>query len=135
MVGHRRGVTAGPRSVFDRRDLVLVAVGGAFGATVRWAVVEATRDAGSFPWWTLLVNVAGCLVLGLLRRARRSTMLLCGIGFCGGLTTFSTFSLEVALLLDDERLGTATGYLAFSLVLGLASYAVGRRLVPPARAW
>jgi len=88
----------------------------------------AAAAPAQFPWPTLLVNLVGCGVLGILMgyRARTSTLLLFGTGLCGGLTTFSTFAVEVADLLrqDDNVLGLA--YLAASVVGGLAAFRGGR---------
>lgn len=110
-----------------RRGLPLVAVGGAAGAVARWALLAAATPP-QFPWPTLLVNLVGCGLLGILMgsRARPSTLLLVGTGLCGGLTTFSTFAVEVADLLrhDDGALGLA--YLAASVVGGLAAFRGGR---------
>lgn len=106
--------------------MALVAAGGAAGASVRWVVGAGTVGEGAFPWWTLLVNVAGCLLLGLLVGAEGSWRLGLGTGFCGGLTTFSTFSVEVAALLDAGEVGTAATYLAASLVLGILAFVGGR---------
>ena len=113
--------------VTRRRGLPLVAVGGAAGAFARWALLTAATPP-QFPWPTLLVNLVGCGLLGILmgRRARPSTLLLVGTGLCGGLTTFSTFAVEVADLLrhDDSAVGLA--YLAASVVGGLAAFRSGR---------
>jgi len=122
-------VTTGPRSAISATDLALVAVGGAVGASLRWAVLATIGISGGFPWWTLVVNVVGCLGLGLLVRAERSAGLGLGTGLCGGLTTFSTFSVEVAELLDQGRAVVAAGYVGASLVLGLAAVLAGRWLV------
>lgn len=110
----------------DRRSLFAVAAGGAAGAGVRWAVVSAVGGSGSFPWWTLAVNLAGCLVLGSLWRAPRQLALLAGTGFCGGLTTFSTFSVELAAMLDRGDGALAAAYLAASMIGGIAAVAAGR---------
>ena len=110
-----------------RRGLPLVAVGGAAGAVARWALLAAATPP-QFPWPTLLINLVGCGLLGILmgRRTRPSPLLLDGTGLCGGLTTFSTFAVEVADLLrhDDGVLGLA--YLAASVVGGLAAFRGGR---------
>ena len=113
--------------VTGRRGLPLVAVGGAAGAVARWALLAAVTPP-QFPWPTLLVNLVGCGLLGILMgsRARPSPLLLVGTGLCGGLTTFSTFAVEVADLLrhDDGALGLV--YLAASVVGGLAAFRGGR---------
>ncbi len=82
--------------------------------------------SSAFPWWTLVVNVVGCLVLGFLSGGRRTIGLVAGVGFCGGLTTFSTFSLEIALLADDGRLGLGAAYAAISVVGGIVAVLLGR---------
>ena len=113
--------------VTRRRGLPLVAVGGAAGAVARWALLAAATPP-QFPWPTLLINLVGCGLLGILmgRRTRPSTLLLVGTGLCGGLTTFSTFAVEVADLVrhDDGALGLA--YLVASVVGGLAAFRGGR---------
>ena len=95
---------------------------------MRWAVVAAAAASTAFPWPTLVVNIAGCFVVGLLVRADRAPVLLLGIGFAGGLTTFSTFTLEIARLLDRSDALTATLYLGASLAGGMAAVVAGHRL-------
>ena len=109
---------------------MLVAAGGAAGAAVRWAVVGGTASDGHFPWPTLVVNLVGCLVVGLLLGADRSVVLVAGIGFAGGLTTFATFSLELALLLDRGDAATALVYVGASLAGGVIAVLVGQRWSP-----
>ena len=75
------------------------------------------------------MNVAGCLGLGLLVSSGPRARLMLGVGFCGGLTTFSTFSFEVASLLDDGEPFRAAGYVGLSLVLGVAAFVSARRVV------
>lgn len=106
-----------------------IALGGAAGAASRWAVGAAVGHGTGFPWATFAVNVAGCLLLGLLLAEEwdhpRLRWLLHdggGIGFCGGLTTFSTFAVEGVDLVDRGRALLAAGYLAASLVAGVAAY-------------
>lgn len=110
------------------RHLPAVALGGAVGAGVRWWVREVvTFD--SFPWHTLLVNVVGCALLAFVtsRALPLSTNRLLAAGFCGGLTTFSTFAVDVVELLDDGRAGVGLTYVAMSLVLGLITFVGVRR--------
>lgn len=101
--------------------------GGIAGALARAVVAEALPHApGHWPWATLLVNVAGAFVLGLVAaRGRRRALL--GQGFCGALTTFSTFQLELLRMLDGGRVGLALLYAAVSLALGVAAAELGRR--------
>ena len=115
----------------DRRRLVLVATGGAAGATARWAALDLGGEA--FRPALLAVNVVGCLVLGIAlalpaEQSQRRHALLhdgIGIGFCGGLTTFSTLAVEVAELMRDGQAATGVAYLAASVVLGIAAVLVG----------
>ena len=105
------------------RHLPAVALAGAVGAGVRWWVREVvTFD--SFPWHTLLVNVIGCAFLAFVttRELPFGVNRLFAVGFCGGLTTFSTFAVEVVELADDGRPAMALTYVALSLVLGLAAF-------------
>ena len=99
--------------------LLLVAVGGAAGATVRWLTSQALPGRRA----TLLVNLAGSLLLGLLAAAAPAPYALLGVGFCGALTTFSTFALEV---LD----GGGWRYAVLSTGGCLAACAVGLLLAP-----
>ena len=88
-----------------------------------------------FPWGTLAVNVAGSLVLGFLLGAQRhlglsaSVVLLLGTGFCGGLTTFSTFSYESVKLFERGSIAAAARNALGSLAAGLAAAALGYALV------
>ena len=86
------------------RAYLLVAIGGSIGAAARWGVDEAIdRRAGEFPWDTLLVNLLGCLLIGLAARylVRGSDRWLAvATGMIGGLSTYSTFAYETRELLD-----------------------------------
>ena len=113
--------------------VLLVLVGGAVGAPSRYLVDRwvQSRHASAFPWGTFVVNVAGCLVLGLVAgavsEADGPTWLLTvvGTGFCGALTTFSTFSFETVRLLEEELTRIAVAYLVLSVAVGLALCALG----------
>ena len=111
--------------------MAAIAVGAALGAVLRWAVVTAL-DGGRFPWPVLLVNVAGSLLLGVLLAEEwshpRARLLLHdagGIGFCGSLTTFSTFSFEVVSLARAGELGIAMAYTISSLATTFVAVAAG----------
>ena len=101
--------------------------GGIAGALARAGVVEALpHDPGAWPWATLLVNLAGAFVLGLVA-ARGFRRALLGQGFCGALTTFSTFQLELLDLLEDGDVALALLYAGGSLAAGTAAVTLGRR--------
>ncbi len=109
------------------------ALGGALGALGRWGTAEALpRETDGWPWATLLVNVTGCLVLGLLiglvfARSPGSAWLrpFLGTGVLGGFTTFSAFALETVQLTDAGRPGPAAAYVVVSVVGGVAASALG----------
>lgn len=109
----------------------LVAGGGACGAWLRFAVGRAFGPTG-FPAATLTINLTGSLAMGLLagwlaRYAGSSEgwRLLLGVGLLGGFTTFSAFSLELALMVERGELGTAALYAALSVLGGLAGLFLG----------
>lgn len=112
---------------------LLLAAAAAVGAPARYAAdtVLARRTGGRWPVGTLAVNVAGALVLGVLSglalhhglsgRAKS----VWGSGFCGALTTYSTFSYEAVRLAQERRLLAATAYVSLTLALGLLAAAAG----------
>ena len=110
-----------------------VMVGGAIGAGARHLVgqILLARLGPGFPWWTLSVNIAGSLLMGLLigwlARSGGSDQarLFLGVGVLGGFTTFSAFSLEAALMIERRELATAFVYVAGSVVLSIAALFVG----------
>lgn len=110
--------------MIDRRELGAIFVGGALGALLRAGLAEAfPLGAGSWPWATFAVNVAGAALLGywftaLPRTSYRRPLLT--TGFCGALTTFSTVQLELLEMIDADRLALAFAYLAVSVAAGLA---------------
>lgn len=109
-----------------------VALGGAAGALLRYAVAQALDPPrpGTFPWHTFAVNVAGSLILGVVLALvpaddPRHLRPLLAVGFCGGLTTFSTFGYETVALLQARAYGTAAAYAGGSFVLALAAVVIG----------
>jgi CrcB protein len=112
---------------------VAAALGGAVGALARWGVAEALpRGATGWPWATLLVNLVGCLVLGLLigsvfARSPASAWPrpLLGTGVLGGFTTYSAFAVETVQLVDGGRTGPAAAYVLVSVAGGVAASALG----------
>ena len=113
---------------------LLLSGGGAAGTLARYAVgrlvstiQHAHWPALEFPFGTFLINVAGSLILGFVAAAflghpdpaRRNWYLLLGAGFCGGFTTFSTFSLESYELIRDGKPAAALVYMLGSVVAGI----------------
>lgn len=110
--------------------VLLVAAGAAFGAPVRWWVDRwvQQRWAPVLPWGTLSVNVIGSFVLGVLLGAlpdQQNLLLLVGVGFCGALTTFSSFAWETYRLVDDGASALAFLNTALSLIVCVTATAVG----------
>ena len=102
----------------------LVAVGGALGAGVRYALVATL--AGRFPWAILVANLAGSFMLGLLvNSASSGLVLLVGVGFCGALTTFSTFALDTLLLAREGRTPAAGINVVASVAGSVTAVAAG----------
>jgi CrcB protein len=110
-----------------------VALGGAAGAAARYGVAQwaGQRWDRTLPWGTLAVNLTGSLAIGLvvtllLARGDDPTFrLLVVTGFLGGYTTFSAFSLETLVLLQERRWDTAALYVAGSVLLGLIACGAG----------
>ena len=106
---------------------LLVVAGALAGAPLRLLALRLAARAGRDPaLGTLAVNVAGSAVLGAvlgLGNAAGWVVALVGTGFCGTLTTFSTFGADVVRLLEERALGRALGYLLASLVLGVGAAA------------
>jgi CrcB protein len=124
------------------RELLIVGAAGAAGAIARYAVSGWTYElAGArLPWGTLVVNVAGCFLLGLLMHVSVATTLVpaawrlaLATGFLGALTTFSTFSYETVRELERGSWGAAGANVALNLAIGLPATWLGlvlaRRMV------
>lgn len=119
------------------RELLLVAFGGALGATLRYLVaLVATALLGpGFPAGTLFVNALGGLILGVLvqlgaqAEISPALKLALGTGFCGALTTFSTFSTETVKLAEVGATGLAAANVGLNLALGIGGAALGMWLV------
>lgn len=132
-------MTAPPVIALPPSTVLWVALGGAIGAALRFAVSELLRRVpmlAGLPWSTLLVNVSGSFALGwFLRWAMDADVTpqmraFVAIGICGGYTTFSTFALEGTQLLEAGHVGRAALYAISSVVLAIgatfAGYAVAR---------
>jgi CrcB protein len=112
---------------------VWAAFGGALGAEARWAIGEALpHSPGSWPWATLLVNLLGCLLIGvllavLLARFPRSPWLrpFLAVGVLGGFTTYSTFAVDVVRLTDAGHPVLAVAYLLASVLGGVLAVVAG----------
>jgi len=117
------------------KDILLVGAGSFLGGIARYLVSLAMKGLGSsFPWATMTANIVGCLLIGLLwatfNRVNASSQLnlLLIVGFCGGFTTFSTFSKESLSLLQAGNYSAFILYALGSVVLGIAAVALGYAL-------
>jgi CrcB protein len=113
----------------------MVGAAGLAGVLARYGITRLTLHSEALIWSTVAINIVGSFLLGLLAAEHwfsRDVREALGVGFLGGFTTFSTFSVQIVLETDGGRPGKAAGYLAASVVGGVAAaalgYALGRRL-------
>ena len=137
-----RPEAAGPRL---HAVLGAIAVGGVVGAEARYGLgVLLPHRADEWPWATLLTNVSGCLLIGVLmvvivERIRPHPLVrpLLGVGVLGGYTTFSTYAVDTVAAVQSGRVVLAVLYAVATPLLALVAVAVGttatRRLVPDRR--
>jgi len=125
----------------DRRELGAIFVGGAFGGGIRtWLSDLAPMHAGHWPWTTFIVNLVGCFLLGYFTTRLQERLPitayrrpLLGTGVCGGLTTFSTFQLELLRMVERGDVALALGYVVTSVIAGFGGMMLGTVLVRRAR--
>ena len=119
---------------FDLRIVLAIAIGGALGSVARYALNVAiqSRFSDPFPLGIMVINVAGSLLLGFLMRLSLETAamppevrLLLTTGFCGGFTTFSTFSYDVLTLFESGAQRSAWTYVIGSVALSVAGAFTG----------
>jgi len=120
------------------RTLLFVAIGGSIGSIFRYltTVLIEKYYASIFPLATFLVNIAGCLIIGLTMGWLEKNQLMSSnikwflvTGFCGGFTTFSAFGYENIRLLQNGNVFLALVYIIISIILGLGSVWLGFLLV------
>ena len=113
--------------------LLLIALGGAAGSMLRYLLGGRAQHFAphGFPLGTLFVNVVGCFLVGILVRqfmniqTHNYVRALLIVGFCGGFTTFSTFSMETVGLIEGGEYSRAMAYIALSLTLCLTATFAG----------
>lgn len=119
-------------------EVFLIGVGGFIGSIARYLVYLAIRAhlIHSFPLATLLVNTAGCLILGFVSGIerynlflQRPMLVLISVGLIGGFTTFSAFSFETIELIRTHQYGFAMLNIFCNLILGFGAILLGRWLV------
>jgi fluoride exporter len=141
-ITHAPSSDINPRMPRRRRELrrtfwttlAAISAGGVAGALARYAVTLAFPPRG-FAWATLIVNVAGCMLIGVLMvaitevwRAHRLVRPFLGVGVLGGFTTFSTYIVDAQRAVQAGAAGTGLIYLAVTLASALAAVHTGMRL-------
>lgn len=108
-----------------------IALGGAAGSLARWGIDQVVTGS-PYPWATFLINVVGCLLIGVLMAfvldvwaQRRYLRPLLGVGFLGGFTTFSTFALETRHLAASSQVLLAVVYVVASVAAGFVAAMAG----------
>jgi fluoride exporter len=117
--------------------LALIAIFGAAGTLLRYGIQSVLQigTGATFPWGTLLINLTGCFLLGLIGQMTLNRMMISPdwrvaitVGFFGGYTTFSSFGWETAKMLEEGRWILATSYVTASVAIGLLLSVAGIRL-------
>lgn len=118
--------------------IAAVALGGAIGSVARYlAGIGVGKLVGfGFPWGTLLINIAGSFLIGVFVESfalrwdlPQAARVFLTVGICGGFTTFSTFSMETALMMERGELGPAAAYIAASVVASILALFAGLHLI------
>lgn len=120
------------------KSLLFVGLGSFCGGALRYYISALMKNCccQGFPWATMLVNMTGCLLIGIilglfnkLGSQSSSWCLLLTTGFCGGFTTFSAFANESVQMLQNGNIVNFISYLLASIVVGIALVALGYWLV------
>ena len=117
----------------DLKSIILVFFGGGIGSLFRFIVTKySNKNLISFPIGTSISNLVGCFIIGLLIAyydrndiPKKDVFLFISVGFCGGLTTFSTFMLDIFEMLKNENYQNIIPYFSVNFFLGLISIALG----------
>lgn len=116
------------------KSLLIVGTGSFIGGAMRYLLSIYIKNmyAQTFPWGTLVVNLLGCFVFGIIfalfskhNSTDNTFCLFLTTGICGGFTTFSTFANESVQMIQNGNIGEFIGYVATSVIVGIALIALG----------
>ena len=116
------------------KSVLIVGIGSFIGGALRYLISTLFKQfcTQGFPWGTLLVNLMGCFIFGIIfalfskySSTSHPWCLLLTTGLCGGFTTFSTFAYESVLMLQQENLSGFISYVSTSLIAGISLFALG----------
>jgi CrcB protein len=116
------------------KSVLIVGIGSFIGGALRYLISTLFKQfcTQGFPWGTLLVNLMGCFIFGVIfalfskySSTSHPWCLLLTTGLCGGFTTFSTFAYESVLMLQQGNLSGFISYVATSLIAGISLFALG----------
>ncbi len=114
------------------KNLILVFIGGGLGSSLRYIISKHLNASSLLPYGTFIVNILGSLLLGAIlgyaiktNTLNNPTNLILGVGFCGGFTTFSTFSFENYSLIKSGDYLSFSVYFFGSLILGILAVLFG----------
>ena len=114
------------------REILYIFIGGGFGSVLRYLISNYTQklwNFNQFPLGTFVVNISGCFLIGLLSayflKVDNAMKFLLITGFCGGYTTFSTFSAESFALWQNGDYGILFFYSFLSIIIGLLAVFLG----------
>lgn len=120
------------------KSLLIVGTGSFIGGAMRYLLSTYIKNmyGQTFPWGTLVVNLLGCFVFGIIfalfskhNSTDNTFYLLLTTGICGGFTTFSTFANESVQMIQNGNIGEFIGYMATSVIVGIALIALGYWIV------
>lgn len=119
------------------QNILLVGTGSFFGGATRYTISLLMKNLNkNFPWATITANLLGCFLIGILwgyfsrhLNASNSWALILTVGFCGGFTTFSTFSKEALIMLQTGNIWNFVAYITLSIVAGIALTTLGYYLM------